>query len=225
MKVYLSPSQQIHNKGVGSYGTEAKRCQDIADRAAGLLRAAGVTVKVTPREWERYQGNDWLAKVVAASNAFGANVHVAIHTNAGPSSAAGCDAWHFPGSTRGRQLTQAIYRRVARIVPGGGRGIRTQPVFYETRAARAPVCYIELGFHTNRADAAHIAKNPDLYAKAIADGVCEYLGVRAMPQARLASGELQPVSGKAVRVPVPDAPTAKKPTWWGPMMKWVKKNR
>ena len=38
MKVYLSPSQQQHNIGVGAYGSEAYRCQAIADRVRMVVR-------------------------------------------------------------------------------------------------------------------------------------------------------------------------------------------
>jgi len=178
MKVYLSPSQQIHNKGVGDYGTEAERCQDIATRAGKLLRAAGVSVKQTPKSWEQYSGDTWLSKVAAASNAFGADAHVCIHTNAGRASARGTDAWHYPGSAKGKALAKAIYDRVVRV-SGKGRGIHTEPVFYETRAAKAPVCYIELIFHTNKDDVKLVIERPDAFARAIAEGILEYGGIRA----------------------------------------------
>jgi N-acetylmuramoyl-L-alanine amidase len=223
MKVYLSPSQQFRNIGVGSYGSEAKRCQAIADLTAKRLRAAGVPVKQTPRSWQGIEGNAWLGKVVAASNSFGADAHVAIHTNAGGGSADGTDAWHFPGSAKGKRLTQEIYKRVAPVSPGSDGGIHTNPVFYETRAARAPVCYIELAFHTNKADAASIVTQPQRYADAIADGILAYLGVKPKPAPKPKPQE--PATKGVVDVPVPNVPSAKKPAWWGPMMRWVKKNR
>lgn len=177
MRVYLSPSQQEHNIGVGAYGSESRRCQDIADRTRKLLVAAGVDVKQTPRSWEPLGGTTWLSKVVAASNAYGADAHVCIHTNASTSDADGTDAWHYPGSTKGKALTKAIYERVAPLSPGSDGGIHTQPVFYETKNARAPVAYLELGFHTDREDAESIIEQAQLYAEAIAEGICAWGGI------------------------------------------------
>ena len=181
-RVYLSPSGQVHNIGVGKYGTEEARCRKIATLTATLLAEAGVEVKITPRDWNtKLSDNAWLSQVVAASNSYAADVHVAIHTNAGPSSAKGTDAWYYPGSAKGKRLTEAIYKRVQEVSPGGGRGIHTSPVFYETRAAKAPVCYIELGFHSNKADAEHLAAHPELYAEALAAGILEYAGIGPTP--------------------------------------------
>jgi hypothetical protein len=181
-KVYLSPSGQIHNVGVGNYGTEEARCRKVAELAAKILKAAGVQVDMTPRSWNSTLADStWLNRVVGRSNAFGAHAHIAIHTNAGGRTSDGTDAWHYPGSAKGKKLTEAIYTRVARVSPGSDGGIHTSPVFYETKAARAPVCYLEMAFHTNKADAASIVARPHLYAEAIAAGILEYLGVKAKP--------------------------------------------
>lgn len=177
MKVYLSPSQQEANIGVGAYGSESMRCQDIADRVRKLLVAAGVTVDQTPREWEPLGGTEWLAKVCARSNAFGADAHVCIHTNASSTSTTrGTDAWHYPGSVKGEALTRAIYPRVV-MVSGNGRGIHTSPVFYETEHAAAPVAYMELIYHTNRDDVALVIEHPDDFAQAIAEGIAAWAGI------------------------------------------------
>lgn len=177
MRIYLSPSQQEANIGVGAYGSESARCQDIADRVRKRLVAAGVEVKQTPRSWEPLGGTEWLAKVVAASNAYGADAHVCIHTNAASSGAThGTDAWHFPGSEKGKALTEAIYPRVV-SVSGYGRGIHTSPVFYETEHAAAPVAYMELIYHTNRDDVALVIEHPDDFAQAIAEGIAAWAGI------------------------------------------------
>lgn len=179
-KVYLSPSGQIHNVGVGNYGTEEARCRKVAELTAKILKAAGVAVDMTPRAWNSTLADStWLNRVVTRSNAFGADAHIAIHTNAGPRGSDGTDAWHYPGSVKGAKLTKAIYSRAAKVSPGSDGGIHTSPIFYETRYAKAPVCYIELAFHTDKADAASVSGHPDLYAEAIAAGILEYLGVKA----------------------------------------------
>ena len=178
MKVYLSPSQQESNIGVGAYGSESYRCQDIADRVRRLLVGVGIDVKQTPRDWEPLSGTEWLAKVVAASNDWGADRHTCIHTNAASDKAIhGTDAWHYPGSVKGKALTEAIYGRVVEV-SGKGRGIHTEPVFYETKYTNAPCAYLELIYHTNWTDALSVINRPDDYARAIAEGICADAGVK-----------------------------------------------
>ncbi len=181
-RVYLSPSGQVHNVGIGSYGTEEARCRKVAELTKKRLEVAGVEVDMTPRQWNTsLPDGTWLSRVVGRSNAFGAQAHVAIHSNAGGSGARGADAWHYPGSSKGARLTREICSRLAKVAPAGVRGVHTSPVFYETRHAAAPVAYLEIGFHTNRGDAVHIAEHPDLYADAIAGGILAFLGVKPKP--------------------------------------------
>ncbi len=44
MKVYLSPSTQENNIGIGGYGTEEKRMNQVADVVERLLKSSGITV-------------------------------------------------------------------------------------------------------------------------------------------------------------------------------------
>ena len=198
MKVYLSPSQQEDNIGVGAYGSESSRCQDIADRVRKLLVSAGIEVKQTPRDWESLSGTTWLAKVVAASNDYGADIHVAIHTNAASDRTVhGTDAWHYPGSVKGKALTEAVYGRVIEV-SGKGRGIHIDPVFYETKYTHAPCAYLELIFHTNWTDALSVINRPDDYARAIAEGICAYAGVKlAEPEPELLEAAEYPLLKEA----------------------------
>lgn len=208
MKVYLSPSQQEANIGVGAYGSESKRCQDIADRVRKLLTASGVEVKQTPRAWEPLSGTTWLAKVVAASNDFKSDVHVCIHSNASSTKTMrGTDAWHYPGSVKGKALTEAVYKRLIKV-SGEGNGIHTSPVFYETDRAAAPVCYLEIGFHTNKDDVANIIAHPQSFAVAIADGICAHLGVKL--NVPLPKGYI-PLTDRNISLPRKYKP---RPGWW-----------
>lgn len=182
MRVYLSPSGQTHNVGIGDYGTEEARCRKVAELAAGILRDAGVIVQITPRAWNTSLSDSaWLAAVCKASTDFRADAHIAIHTNAGGRGADGSMAFHYPGSVKGKNLTEAIYSRVAAVSPGSDMGIRTSPVWYEIQHAVAPVAYLELMFHTDKAEVTSMISDPDDYAEAIAEGVLAYAGIDATP--------------------------------------------
>ena len=176
-KVYLSPSLQEANIGVGKYGTEMYRMRQVALAAQARLRAAGVTVRMSPESWAYLDGNVSLAKVVADSNAFAPALHICIHSNAGPKGSDGTLVFYHPGSANGKKIATLIQHAVAPLSPGSDYALATSPVFYETRAAKAPVAYLECAFHTDYKDAASLIEHHDAYGRAIADACLQYLGI------------------------------------------------
>lgn len=182
-RVCLSPSQQEHNIGVGSYGTEAARCRRICIMAAALLEGVpNLTVRVVPDYTKLDEPADYLA-AVRYSNAWGADEHIAVHTNAGGAGADGTDTFYL--SAEGKRLAAAIQRRVGAVSPGSDGGIHQKSGWAELASTSAVACLIELAFHTDEADAVSVIAQPGLYAAALADGVCDYLGIKrtAKPKA------------------------------------------
>ena len=166
-KVYVSPSVQEHNVGVGAYGTEEQRMQVIGALVETSLRANGFDVRRNRPEMS-------LKDIVLDSNRYRPDAHVAIHSNAGGGE--GTEAWHYPGSEQGRKLAQCVYDEVAPLSPGKDRGLKTSAVFAELRSTIAPAVILEVGFHDNPADAAWIMSKPRQIAKAITRGICRYFG-------------------------------------------------
>lgn len=205
-KVYLSPSLQEHNKGVGSYGIEMDRMRELALLVKKRLVERGIEVRLPAKAWAYLDPNTSMFKVVSDSNAWGADIHLPMHTNAGGPTADGTMTMYYPGSDKGKKLATAIHKRVAALTPGSDIGIVTSPLFYETKAADAVVAYLELFFHTNKKEVDHYLANKDKYARAIADGILSYFGIPILtPQ-------------KTITLPVPD----KKPSWWSAMRKWLR---
>lgn len=165
-RIYLSPSNQESNVGKGKYGTEEQRMHQLAAKVAALLRERGIDSLISRPQWS-------MAQVVADSNAFRADAHVCIHTNAG----GGDGTVAFYGSAEGKRLTQAIYGYVAPLSPGKDEGIRAYPELYEIRNTSAPVAYLELFFHDNAAEVADYLASESAYAEAIARGICEHYKV------------------------------------------------
>jgi N-acetylmuramoyl-L-alanine amidase len=119
-KIYLSHSTQFDNVGAGDYGTEASEMIPLTDRIAYHLRrqpaSYGFEVRVNSPKMT-------LAQTIADSNAWGADIHQANHTNAGGSKGTEVEAYG-PGTNSDR-LAQCIYRRVAPISPGNpDRGVK-----------------------------------------------------------------------------------------------------
>jgi len=177
MKVYLSHSLQEANLGVAGYGTEMDRMREVAIVARDRLRLAGVETRLPVRAWCAYDANALLWTVVNDSNTWGSDLHICLHSNAGPKGADGTMVMHYPGSVRGKKIATLIYERVAPISPGSDIGLVTSPVFYETSHARAPVAYCELMFHTDYAEARHLLAHKRLYGEAVADAILDYFGI------------------------------------------------
>lgn len=165
MKVYLSPSDQ-ENYGVGTYGTEGDRMQELSNKVKPKLQALGHTVYGSDNSLS-------LADRVTASNNAGVDVHVALHSNAGGGT--GPEIWHYPGSVGGISLATSIINEVA-AVDGcpTSRGLKNTSGFYELSQTVAPAVILEVAFHDNTYDAAWIVSHMDDIAQAIADGIDAY---------------------------------------------------
>lgn len=166
--VYLSPSTQDRNIGVGAYGTEEKRMNQVADVVESLLKHNGLIVYRNKPEWS-------LLQVVKHSNAQKPNVHVAIHSNAGGGE--GCEVFAYKAKSDGEVLAKSIYKELEPLTPSKDRGVKFNPKLYELRGTKAAAVLIEVAFHDNREDALWIIKNIKSIGKAIAKGIVKYFGL------------------------------------------------
>jgi N-acetylmuramoyl-L-alanine amidase len=168
VKVYISPSSQHDNVGVGNYGTEETRMNQVADIVETELKRVGInTLRNNP--------SMDITQMVTASNNFGADVHLAIHSNAG--GATGAEAYYYTGSAAGKKLAQAVYDNIAPMTPTADRGIKATTELYEVWATNGIATLVEIAFHDNATDAAFIINNIHELGIAIAKGVCSYLGI------------------------------------------------
>lgn len=175
-KVYLSPSTQERNKGVGKYGTEEERMNQIADIVEQLLKNSGITVI-------RNKPTMTLKQVVEDSNKNKPDIHFAIHSNAGGGTGCEVYAWLVPDGkggykdTPGYRLAKAVYNEVSKITPMADRGVKQGVHLYEIKNTVASAALIEIAFHDNPVDASWITNNIDNIGKAIAQGICNYFGI------------------------------------------------
>jgi N-acetylmuramoyl-L-alanine amidase len=175
MKVYLSPSSQPGNAYAGGGTNEQVQCNRIAEFARQALVKNGYDARKAP-EGQSYEKN------VAESNAWGANLHIPIHTNAGGGKGVEMFAWS--GSVSDRYVTN-IYAKLLEIVPTGGRGIKAHSGLYEINATNCVCAYIEVEFHDNATYAKWIVDNVQRIGEAIACGVCKADGKAYIPLAGL----------------------------------------
>ena len=180
-KIYLSPSNQ--NANTYSYGStnEMEQCNRIAECAEKHLLRNGYEVK------RALKGQD-MNKSISESNAWGADLHIPIHTNAGGGK--GALVMVYSKETNNIKYAEPIYNALRAISPkGGGYGVRLgnemtsghyMPA--ELSKTKAIATYIEAEFHDNSDLAKWIINNVNLIGEAIAKGVCMADGKQYLPE-------------------------------------------
>lgn len=180
MKIYLSPSDQTGNGYRGVNTNEAVQCRRIANATAKALERNGYTVKVGA-DGTTYQQR------TADSNAWGADVHVPIHTNAG--GGGGTVVFCYPGRESNKYVKN-VYEAVAELSPGrSGKdyGVQAKTGLYEINQSKAPCVYIEVEFHDNPELAKWIVAHVEDAGEAICKGFCKadgkkYVGPDKAPE-------------------------------------------
>ena len=169
MKIYLSPSAQPANSYAAGNTNEQAQCNRIAEAAKSALERCGFAVRKAP-EGQGYKEN------VDESNAWGADLHIPIHTNAG--GGAGTVVFVHGGTAKQMQYAKPIYDEVQATSPGTtDYGVRVNSGLYELGYTTATAVYIECEFH-DRADlATWIIEHTTELGEAIARGVCNGAGV------------------------------------------------
>lgn len=175
-KVFLSPSDQDNNPVDGG-GVEQQYAQLRCARAAEVLRAHGVTVKVS----EAGIGDDTNGYVasVKEGEAWGPDIYVADHTNATGSSvkASGVQAYCWMADANSKRLGECINARMDPIVPGGA-SIQDGSGLYEVSGPSATAVLMESGYHDNPIDAAVIRTKTTEMGEALAYGILDYFGIQ-----------------------------------------------
>ena len=169
MKIYLSPSAQPANNYAAGDTNEQAQCNRIAEAAKSALERCGFAVRKAP-EGQGYKEN------VDESYAWGADLHIPIHTNAG--GGAGTVVFVHGGTAKQMQYAKPIYDEVQAASPGTtDYGVRVNSGLYELGYTTATAVYVECEFH-DRADlAAWIIEHTTELGEAIARGVCKGAGV------------------------------------------------
>ena len=168
-KVYLSPSDQTSNKYAYGNTTEAEQCGKIAEACRVALVRCGIEVK--------FGHMKSMQEKCAESNAFGADLHVPIHTNAFNGQVRGTRMFCYSSNGEGMKACQSIFAVVAPLTPGTSENIKVNAELYEVRVPAAPTAYIECEFHDNAESAKWIVEHTAEIGEAIAHGICNYFGV------------------------------------------------
>lgn len=178
-KIYVSPSNQNNNTYASGGTNEKEQCKKIAASCVSLLEKNGFNVKCTY--------NDSMEQRVKESNAFGADVHVAIHTNATSAhkTTGGTQILLYDLNGERKKIGQAVFDRLAPLTPGkSAEKLIAKPDFYEVNSATGITVYCECEFHDTKEGAEYIIKNAAAIGEAIALGICDYYGVKPAVNAK-----------------------------------------
>ena len=191
-KVFLSPSNQYDN--VYAYGntTEGVQCGKIAEACKTALIRNGIDVML--------MHDESMQEKCQKSNAFGADLHVPIHTNAFNGSVTGTRMFYYADGGEGHKACKAIFAQLAPVTPGNSENIRADSSLYEVKVPSAPTAYCECEFHDNANTAKWIIENTTLIGETIAKGICNYFGITYKAGGSASTPTQKPVSGELYRV-------------------------
>lgn len=169
-KIYISPSDQVRNLYAYGGTNEAIQCRRIAAACKIALERCGFEVKTNFAD-----GSNAMYDRVKESNAWGADLHVCIHTNAGGGT--GCVVFVDELDERHKKYAQPVYDAVSAITKADEKyGVR-KANFYEIRKTTGLCVYCECEFHDNATDAKWIIEHVADIGEAIAKGICKGAGV------------------------------------------------
>lgn len=171
-KIYISPSDQFRNVYATGNTNEKEQCKKIAKACYDFLKAQGFDVMLTY--------NDDIYARVRESNSFGADIHLAIHTNATGKHnvTGGTQILLYNTSGERYKVGKAVFDRLAPLTIGNSaEKIYAKPEFYEINSANGITVYVEAEFHDTKEGSDFIIKNTTAIGEAIAKGICDYYGV------------------------------------------------
>lgn len=185
MLIYLSPSDQWTNPAAGSGHSEAYHCTQIAVAAKKYLEMYGYKCFIGDNTRE----GSYPARA-KESNMLGADLHIAIHTNAGGGQ--GTEMICYPGKQNNPYIVN-VYNCVASLTPTVDRGIRQRTNLYEVNYTNCTCVYIEVEFHDNQTYERWIDANIDNIGYEIAHGVCMTDGISMIKSETFIEAEIKPI--------------------------------
>lgn len=187
-RVYISPSDQTENRYAWGNTNEHVQCQKIAEAEAAALRRSGVEVKLA-------DFGTTMAQRCAESDAWRADIHNCVHTNACNKQVMGTRLFCYVIPGKGYDACKAVFNELAPLSPGTSENIQANSRLYEVRTPAAPTVYCECEFHDTVEGAKWIVGHTTEVGEAIAKGLCKYLGVAYVPARQEAPKPAEPAQG------------------------------
>ncbi len=165
IKVYLNPSVQIKNLYVNNLGNEGKNMNDIVEfMVDDLCNVDYIDLKYNLRYLS-------LSESISESNKFDADIHFALHSNAGGGN--GSEIY----TSKNSDFANYIYDKYTKGIGNyEKRGVKTTSNLYEINNSKAENrVLLELLFHDNAKEAQYIVDNKKYIANVLAEGIKDYI--------------------------------------------------
>lgn len=164
-KVYLSPSSQSKSFGVGDFGVEDFRMNQIADVVEQMLLQTG--------EYAVFRNVSGMTKeeIIKDSNEVKPDIHIAIHSNYGNKQ--GCECYVKVGDEKSNGFGKEIYKEVLALYYDKSidNGLVYDGNVIEINRVEASAILIEVGCHDNPNDVKWMIANIDNIGRAIYRGI------------------------------------------------------
>lgn len=164
-KVYLSPSTQDKTFGIGNFGNESYRMNQIADEVEKQL--------LILREYVVYRNNFQMTKedIIEDSNNQKADIHIIIHSNYNEERGISC--YIKENCLRSNGVAKEVYKQLQSIYYDKNidNGIIYDNKIEEISKVNNASVLVEVGCNKNLQDANWIAQNIKEIGKAIAIGI------------------------------------------------------
>ncbi len=152
----------------------------VAEDLAALLEADDrFEVRLTRPTPETVLGTtnaESLRERVRIANEWPADYFISIHANASTNpSVNGTEVYTYRDTGAAHELAEEIQDAIVEELNMRDIGVKTNPSLYVLRRTTMPAVLVELGFITNAEDARKMAENPQGFARAIYNGLLEYL--------------------------------------------------
>lgn len=168
MNIYLSPSTQEKNIGVGVYGTEENRMNQLTDKVEVHLKRNRLNffrnkTSFTPSQ----SANDSNDKIGSKG------LHLALHSNSGGGN--GAEIFYYSKSAEGKKFAKCVYDYLEELTPSKDRGIKPTNELTEIFKPLSVAILVEVDFHDNQNGVNFIIDKMDEIAQGIVKGICTYL--------------------------------------------------
>lgn len=124
---------------------------------------------------ETFQQTSSVNEVVKWANNAGLDYLISIHCNSFSSTSQGHEVLYYPTSTQGKKLAQAIQISLVKTIGLRDRGVKSRNNLAVLNYTKMPTALVETAFISNPNEAKLLKEKPDLFAKAIAIGIQNYL--------------------------------------------------
>mgnify|MGYP003288206606 CR=1 FL=1 len=171
MRILINAGHSVNGTDWGACGNglrEAEVNKKIAMKLCDYLMDDGHTITY-------FQQTKSVNDVWQFENKCNYDLTISIHCNSFNSTANGHEVLYYPTSIKGKKLAQSIQTSLVKTVGLRDRGIKQRDNLCVLKRTKSTAVLVETAFISNPNEAKLLREKPDLFARAIAIGVKNYL--------------------------------------------------